>query len=173
MDTLVRRRAEADFPLRRTRGFQKDELLGRITLHKMTSFLLMIPALAGAKSPVTEKVNSGSGEPKGSRGRAESPLVASAEAKSSATMKDCLLFQTAKIDFSLILMKRAASRGLSDRPLDSFGGRLPCYLNYIGRFFSYWQGRFAACAFIDFAFGMVARKTVGALPQTPQGSSAP
>ena len=34
-----------------------------------------------------------------------------------------------------------------DRPLDSFGGRLPCYLNYIGRFFSYWQGRFAACAF--------------------------
>ena len=35
-----------------------------------------------------------------------------------------------------------------DRPLDSFGGRLPCYLNCIGRFFSYWQGRFAACAFV-------------------------
>jgi len=44
MDTLVRRRAEADFALRRTRGFQKDELLGRITLHKMTSFLLMMTA---------------------------------------------------------------------------------------------------------------------------------
>ena len=38
---------------------------------------------------------------------------------------------------------------------------------------SYWQGRFAACAFVDFSFGMVARGTVGALPQTPQGSSAP
>ena len=35
-----------------------------------------------------------------------------------------------------------------DRPLDSFGGRLPCCLNYIGRFFSYWQGRFAACTFV-------------------------
>jgi len=44
MDTLVRRRAEADFALCRTRGFQKDELLGRITLHKMTSFLLMMTA---------------------------------------------------------------------------------------------------------------------------------
>ena len=33
---------------------------------------------------------------------------------------------------------------------------------------SYWQGRFAACAFVDFSFGMVTRGTVGALPQTPQ-----
>ena len=31
---------------------------------------------------------------------------------------------------------------------------------------SYWQGRFAACAFVDFSFGMVTRGTVGALPQT-------
>ena len=35
---------------------------------------------------------------------------------------------------------------------------------------SYWQGRFAACTFVDFSFGMVARETVGALPQTPQGT---
>ena len=35
---------------------------------------------------------------------------------------------------------------------------------------SYWQGRFAACTFVDFSFGMVARATVGALPQTPQGT---
>ena len=35
---------------------------------------------------------------------------------------------------------------------------------------SYWQGRFAACTFVDFSFGMVARETVGALPQTPQGA---
>ena len=35
---------------------------------------------------------------------------------------------------------------------------------------SYWQGRFAACALVDFSFGMVARGTVGALPQTPQGA---
>ena len=26
---------------------------------------------------------------------------------------------------------------------------------------SYWQGRFAACTFVDFSFGMVARETVG------------
>ena len=32
---------------------------------------------------------------------------------------------------------------------------------------SYWQGRFAACAFVDFSFGVVNRGTVGALPQTP------
>ena len=35
---------------------------------------------------------------------------------------------------------------------------------------SYWQGRFAACTFVDFSFGMVARETVGALTQTPQGT---
>ena len=35
---------------------------------------------------------------------------------------------------------------------------------------SYWQGRFAACALVGCSFGMVARKTVGALPQTPQGT---
>ena len=35
---------------------------------------------------------------------------------------------------------------------------------------SYWQGRFAACTFVDFSFGMVAHETVGALPQTPQGA---
>ena len=38
---------------------------------------------------------------------------------------------------------------------------------------SYWQGRFAACAFVGDSFGVVARGTIGALPQTPQGSSAP
>ena len=38
---------------------------------------------------------------------------------------------------------------------------------------SYWQGRFAACTFVDFSFGMVARATVGALPQTPQGAPPP
>ena len=32
---------------------------------------------------------------------------------------------------------------------------------------SYWQGRFAACAFVDFSFGVLNRGTVGALPQTP------
>ena len=32
---------------------------------------------------------------------------------------------------------------------------------------SYGQGRFAVCALVDCSFGMVARETVGALPQTP------
>ena len=35
---------------------------------------------------------------------------------------------------------------------------------------SYWQGRFAACTLVDFFFGVVACGTVGALPQTPQGT---
>ena len=35
---------------------------------------------------------------------------------------------------------------------------------------SYWQGRFAACAFVGCLFELSARKTVVALPQTPQGT---
>ena len=35
---------------------------------------------------------------------------------------------------------------------------------------SYWQGRFAACALLAVPFELVARGTVGALPQTPQGT---
>ena len=36
---------------------------------------------------------------------------------------------------------------------------------------SYWQGRFAACTFVvAVSFELVARGTVGALPQTPQGT---
>ena len=85
-------------------------------------------------------------------------------------MKDCLLFQTAKVDFFIMLEKRAASRGLSDRPLDSFGGRLPCYMNCIGSFLV--TGRDASLpAPLLSALGiLVARGTVGALPQTPQGT---
>ena len=107
--------------------------------------------------------------PKGSRGRSESPLVASAEAKIPCIMKRLLIF-LAKIDFPIILVMIAASRGLSDRPLDSFGGRPPCCLSCIERLFSYWQGRFAACAFVGDVCILVARVRVGALPQTPQGT---
>ena len=35
---------------------------------------------------------------------------------------------------------------------------------------SYWQGRFAACAFVGDVCILVARVRVGALPQTPQGT---
>ncbi len=35
---------------------------------------------------------------------------------------------------------------------------------------SYWQGRFAACAFVGDFLGLVGRGTVGALPQTPAGT---
>ena len=103
------------------------------------------------------------------------PLVASAEAKPSATIKDCCFFRQPALIFlpiwSLPYFQRAKKTNeVRDRPLDSFGGRLPCRLNCIGRLFSYWQGRFAACTFVDFSFGMVARETVGALPQTPQGA---
>ena len=35
---------------------------------------------------------------------------------------------------------------------------------------SYWQGRFAACALLTCPLGLVGRGTVGALPQTPQGT---
>ena len=62
------------------------------------------------------------------------PSLSPPQRRNLPAMKDCLLFQTAKVDFFIILVKRAASRGLSDRPLDSFGGRLPCYMNCIGSF---------------------------------------
>ena len=104
MDTLVRRRAEADFALRRTRGFQKDELLGRITLHKMTSFLLMMTADSSARrrdSPCNEKVKPQItpkvAAPKVSKGRSESPLVASAEAKSPACGKELLCLKDRQV----------------------------------------------------------------------------
>ena len=38
---------------------------------------------------------------------------------------------------------------------------------------SYWQGRFAACAPVDFSFGMVARETVWALPHPPTRERRP
>ena len=104
MDTLVRRRAEADFALCRTRGFQKDELLGRITLHKMTSFLLMMTADSCARrrdSPCNEKVKPQItpkvAAPKVSKGRSESPLVASAEAKSPACGKELLCLKDRQV----------------------------------------------------------------------------
>ena len=104
MDTLVRRRAEADFALCRTRGFQKDELLGRITLHKMTSFLLMMTADSSARrrdSPCNEKVKPQItpkvAVPKVSKGRSESPLVASTEAKSPACGKELLCLKDRQV----------------------------------------------------------------------------
>ena len=85
------------------------------------------------------------------------PLVASAEAKPSATIKDCCFFRQPALIFlpiwSLPYFQRAKKTNeVRDRPLDSFGGRLPCRLNCIGRLFSYWQGRFAACALLAVPF---------------------
>ena len=55
------------------------------------------------------------------------------------------------------------------RPLDSFGGRLPCYLNCIGRLFSYWQGRFAACALLTFPLEWSPAERLGRCPKPHKG----
>ena len=80
------------------------------------------------------------------------PLVASAEAKPSAAIKDCCFFRQPALIFlpiwSLPYFQRAKKTNeVRDRPLDSFGSP-PMLLDCVGRLFSYWQGRFAACTFV-------------------------
>ena len=164
MDTLVRRRAEADFALCRTRGFQKDELLGRITLHKMTSFLLMMTADSCARrrdSPCNEKVKPQItpkvAAPKVSKGRSESPLVASAEAKSPACGKELLCLKDRRVGrahlarHSTDVGKSSLEALLRKREVTGRDASLPAPLWAV-------------------LFELSARKTVGALPQTPQGT---
>ena len=86
--------------------------------------------------------------PKVSKGRSESPLVASAEAKSPAC-NNMLFFSDTQTCLHYHTGHCHTSRGLSDRPLDSFGSRLPCRWSCIARLYSYWQGRFAACTFVE------------------------
>ena len=113
--------------------------------------------------PSAKKVNYGSVRCEGVKGATADfvcfhcPLVASAEAKPSATIKDCCFFRQPALIFlpiwSLPYFQRAKKTNeVRDRPLDSFGGRLPYRLNCIGRLFSYWQGRFAACALLAVPF---------------------
>ena len=85
------------------------------------------------------------------------PFVASAEAKSPAFGKD-QLWSEVKQSGRAQLARHSIGVGKS-----SLGGA-----SEEAR--SYWQGRFAACAFVGCLFELSARKTVGALPQTPQGT---
>ena len=85
------------------------------------------------------------------------PFVASAEAKSPAFGKD-QLWSEVKQSGRAHLARHSIGVGKS-----SLGGA-----SEEAR--SYWQGRFAACAFVGCLFELSARKTVGALPQTPQGT---
>ena len=57
-----------------------------------------------------------------------------------------------------------------DRPLDSFGGRLPCCLNCIGSFLVTGRDASLPAPLLGAFCILVARGTVGALPQTPQGT---
>ena len=164
MDTLIRRRAEADFALCRTRGFQKDELLGRITLHKMTSFLLMMTADSCAcrrDSPCNEKVKPQItpkvAVPKVSKGRSESPLVASAEAKSPACGKELLCLKDRQVG------RAHLARHSTDVGKSSLGALLR-KREVTGRDASLPAPLLAASLKLN------ARGTVGALPQTPQGT---
>ena len=95
-----------------------------------------------------------------SKGRSQSPLVAPAGAKSPACGKEPLWSQDQLCGRAHLARQYAASW------IERLGGA-PAGAR------SYWQGRFAACTFVDFSFGMVARATVGALPQTPQGAPPP
>ncbi len=82
------------------------------------------------------------------------PLVAPAAAKSPACEKDKLCLEDRQSG------RAHLARHSIDVGKSSLGGA-PAGAQ------SYWQGRFAACAFVDFSFGVVNRGTVGALPQTP------
>ena len=92
--------------------------------------------------------------PKGSRGRAESPLVASADAKSPAMKKA-----------STGIVSRCWSVAPIWREMCKWSNEQLGGASADAR--SYWQGRFAACAFLAFPLELVARETVGALPPNP------
>ena len=92
-------------------------------------------------------------------------------------MKDCLLFQTAKVDFFInhagkksSFQRAMKTDEVRDRPLDSFGGRLPCCLNCIGSFLVTGRDASLPAPLLGAFCILVARGTVGALPQTPQGT---
>ena len=92
-------------------------------------------------------------------------------------MKDCLLFQTAKVDFFInhagkksSFQRAMKTDEVRDRPLDSFGGRLPCCLNCIGSFLVTGRDASLPAPLLGAVCILVARGTVGALPQTPQGT---
>ena len=90
---------------------------------------------------------------KGSRGRPQSPLVASAEAKSSACRKDmpCLQDQQRGRANGQVVSRAAWGALLRKRKVTGRDASLPAPL-------------------LAFPFELVARGTVGALPQTPQGA---
>ena len=90
---------------------------------------------------------------KGSRWRPQSPLVASAEAKSSACRKDmpCLQDQQRGRANGQVVSRAAWGALLRKRKVTGRDASLPAPL-------------------LAFPFESVARGTVGALPQTPQGA---
>ena len=97
---------------------------------------------------------------KGSRGRPQTSSVFIALLSPPQRRNPCLRKRPA-------MFERPATRS---RPSGATQHR--CWKEQLGgaseEARSYWQGRFAACALCCFfSFGMVARGTVGALPQTP------
>ena len=104
--------------------------------------------------------------PKGSRGRSESPLVAPAGAKSPACGKEPLWSQDQLCGRAHLARQYAASW------IEQLGGA-PAGAQ------SYWQGRFAACTFVDFflgierprnSWGVAPNPTRELRPLTPQGT---
>ena len=138
MDTLVRRRAEADFPLCRTRGFQKDELLGRIALHKMTSFLLMMTADSSARR--REKLQ---------RYKPRNMVVRCEEVKGATAKPPCRLRRGETPAFGKErLWSQDQQFGRAHLARHSIVGRKNSLGGASEEARSYWQGRFAACAFV-------------------------
>ena len=94
---------------------------------------------------------------KGCRGRPQSPRLASAEAKSPACGKDQLHLKDRQFGRAHLARHSTVGR------ISSLGARLRTR-EVTGRDAS------LPAPLLDFPFGLVARETVGALPQTPQGT---
>ena len=112
------------------------------------------------------KVNSGSGDPKVSKGRSQTSSVLTAlwsppQRRNPCNKKDQHREKTTSPDAG---QSRPSGATMLNRLKEQVGGASADAQ-------SYWQGRFAACTFVvAVSFELVVRGTVGALPQTPQGT---
>ena len=117
------------------------------------------------------KVNSGSGDPKGSRGRSQTSSVFIAPSSPPQRRNPCLRARPAMV----------GSQAAWSRP---FGATLHrCWVEQLGGASadaqSYWQGRFAACTFVERvrhtgrprnSWGVAPHPTRELRPLTPQGA---
>ena len=118
--------------------------------------------IKGLFQPRKKSRNMGATAPKVSKGRSQTSSVSIALWSPPQRRNPCVREKAAMV----------ARPAVRSRPSGATQHR--CWKSSLGGASedaqSYWQGRFAACAFVGDSFGLVGRETVGALPQTPQGT---